>query len=950
MAEKRKTRITPTKGKKSKTVTIDEVDAAPAADVYKQPWRALAGWFLGPRAENRDQFTRLTKQAIDWYSDCREQYYPTDPCYITEDVKASSAYRAEIRDLEEQMEAMFRELSDSIPFFSTRYQGHMTWECTLPSILGYFSGMLWNQNNVDSSASPVTTLYEIKVGQHLCQLMNFKSDKSISPWAHLTGCGSVANIEAMWAARNLKFHPIAVQAAVTSMEAGDLGKGATTPVFVPELDRCVPLNRCTHWQLLNLDVDTVCNLTEAVRIHAGLPDNSLIDEHLKKESIVSIGLADFMAKHGIKSPVMCSPGTNHYSWPKGATILGMGDNNVLPVNVDKNARQDVSQLKEKLKMCLQMKKPVIMVVAVIGSTEESAVDPLEEIYNLRNEFRGKGLNFSIHADAAWGGYLLTMIREPSESKLNSRRKHGIDFIPSIPLSDYAKRQYSAICKADTVTIDPHKAGFCQYPAGALAYRNGTMKGFITLQAPEVFHGEDDVSVGVYGLEGSKPGAAAVGVMLSHRVIGLDKLGYGRILGQCQLGSKLFYCMWMTVAEEYDEFVCMNFIDLPADLAVPEDKVKAFIRERILGSNSADLAEDEEAMKFLSSVGPDALINSFVVNLKGNTKTSVCNDLQMLMFNELNATVGQSPKRVPMFLTTSMLEPTKYGASVDQLKVRLGLPITEDSLGFLRNTCMNPFQCTQAFITAMGKIFRNVVLNCIGGLGKEGDPKDHHTFVVCGRMNKTGKVFVEYIPSISEKQSQYHVITTLKTCSDADRAKFRNEQKHQQSTYFLRTKAPITIMNMLRNSDKMQFQVFKGALTSKCLFEVALKVDEVFRYNHLESIKASEHIQYPEAQTYFLYGDKKRAYISHVITKHPDFQQLVQLDDIPHSITPHMLDLGVIVTIPEIHGYPLIIDNKISDPLQRESYTVHYKGIQYADCKTTITLSKRNSKKWFKGSL
>lgn len=82
----------------------------------------MAGWFLGPRAENRDQFTRLTKQAIDWYSDCREQYYPTDPCYITEDVKASSAYRAEIRDLEEQMEAMFHELSDSIPFFSTRYQ------------------------------------------------------------------------------------------------------------------------------------------------------------------------------------------------------------------------------------------------------------------------------------------------------------------------------------------------------------------------------------------------------------------------------------------------------------------------------------------------------------------------------------------------------------------------------------------------------------------------------------------------------------------------------------------------------------------------------------------------------------------------------------------------------------------------------------------------------------
>ena len=44
-----------------------------------------------------------------------------------------------------------------------------------------------------------------------------------------------------------------------------------------------------------------------------------------------------------------------------------------------------------------------------------------------------------------------------------------------------------------------------------------MKGFITLAAPEVFHSPDDLNVGVYGLEGSKPGAAACGVLLSHRV-------------------------------------------------------------------------------------------------------------------------------------------------------------------------------------------------------------------------------------------------------------------------------------------------------------------------------------------------------------------------------------------------------------------------------------------------
>lgn len=96
----------------------------------------------------------------------------------------------------------------------------MLWEYTLPSMLGYLTGMLCNPNNVDASVSAVTTLYEIEVGQQLCEMVKFQHNDSITPWAHLTGCGTISNIEAMWAARNLKFHLIAVQAAVTSLDAG----------------------------------------------------------------------------------------------------------------------------------------------------------------------------------------------------------------------------------------------------------------------------------------------------------------------------------------------------------------------------------------------------------------------------------------------------------------------------------------------------------------------------------------------------------------------------------------------------------------------------------------------------------------------------------------------------------------------------------------------------------
>jgi hypothetical protein len=90
-------------------------------------------------------------------------------------------------------------------------------------------------------------------------------------------------------------------------------------------------------------------------------------------------------------------------------------------------------------------------------------------------------------------------------------------VPISPLSKHATDNLNAMRRADTVTSDPHKTGYVPYPAGGLSYRNGTMKEFVLLAAPEVFHDVNDLSVGVNGLEGSKPGAAGAGVLLSHRV-------------------------------------------------------------------------------------------------------------------------------------------------------------------------------------------------------------------------------------------------------------------------------------------------------------------------------------------------------------------------------------------------------------------------------------------------
>ena len=81
----------------------------------------------------------------------------------------------------------------------------------MPANLGYISAMLFNQNNCAAEASTVTTKFEVEVGNDLCVMMGYDKDQCMG---HLTAGGSVANIEAIWAARNVKYFPLGLQEAL----------------------------------------------------------------------------------------------------------------------------------------------------------------------------------------------------------------------------------------------------------------------------------------------------------------------------------------------------------------------------------------------------------------------------------------------------------------------------------------------------------------------------------------------------------------------------------------------------------------------------------------------------------------------------------------------------------------------------------------------------------------
>ena len=69
------------------------------------------------------------------------------------------------------------------------------------------------------------------------------------------------------------------------------------------------------------------------------------------------------------------------------------------------------------------------------------------------------------------------------------------------------------------------------------------------------------------------------------------------------------------------------------------------------------------------------------------------------------------------------------------------------------------------------------------------------------------------------------------------------------------------------------KIFLGSPDEHSQFKVAITIDEIIRYHHLEKVEVSQYVSYPKNQTYFLYGDKDNAYISHIMTKYPDFHQV-----------------------------------------------------------------------------
>ncbi|THV00047.1 PLP-dependent transferase [Dendrothele bispora CBS 962.96] len=666
----------------------------------------VSALFLGPKAENAGFLREYFNIFVDKQEEGRKEYkFDDDQEFLTSFITDSKTFLDTQNEIRTQFTALADRLNkQSIPFFSPRYSAHMCMDVTLPSILGYGYTMLYNPNNVAFEASPVTTALELEVGRQMSAMLGYNIDKDDTSrpvgWGHIACDGSVANLEAVWASRNLKFYPLSLRDAMKPGAQLDFIADTFQIQTCKGEDKL--LKDLGIWELLNLPVQTTLDIPGRLYDQYGV-SSEYLDNVMNNYIIQTLSKDELEKRWGItNTPQLVVPNTRHYSWPKATAIAGIGSANAISMPVDYNARMRIDDLKTYLQKCVDNEQAVYTVVAVMGTTEEGAVDRLDEILQLRDDFAAKGLSFLVHADAAWGGYFASMIREPPSG---SRKGKSDSFVPHVGLRQDTATQLESLGRADSITIDPHKAGYIQYPAGGLCYRDGRMRYLVTWSAPYLHQDTSGESIGDYGVEGSKPGAAAAAVWLAHEVIGLHAEGHGTILGEASYSCRRFASHWAAMSDDKTDFIVVPLNLLPSELApdTSPKKVaqeKQFIRDRILFKDNIDLVRDQEAMDLLNQLGSDLNINAFACNFRYrdgtlNTDIEEANYLNQRIFEKLSVTsTSENPLEIPFYLTSTTFSQREYGECATRLKERLGLDASDSKdLFVLRNVVMSPWSTT-----------------------------------------------------------------------------------------------------------------------------------------------------------------------------------------------------------------------------------------------------------------
>lgn len=615
----------------------------PGKPVLEAEQRLLDACFLGPYGENDTLLEKLMVEFLRDHVHWRRNFHPEDPPAIPTSAAQHPQYQAFEARMRRELHQLSAALKQSVPFHSPRYIGHMASDLLLPGLAAQILALPYNPNNVSEDAAPITVQLEVKAGLQLAAMLGYPADPTRADCAfgHLTSGGTLANYQALRLALALKAFPVALRAA-----------------GVPDLD--LPDD---DWQAFNLGPAASIILLERWQrwlLAQSDGDRQHWRERVDGARLEHLGLVEFFARHrDLRTPQVLAPITAHYSWSKGLKLLGLGRKQLrlLPVN---GMRLDIEQLQQALAQCEREHQPVLMAVAVLGSTEYGTIDPVDGVVAARDHALTRGLGFSVHVDAAWGGYLATLFRRADGSlrSLQEVRAEYRDFPqPEVHAA------FAALPATDSVTVDPHKLGYLPYGTGAFICRDHRAMALLSEQADYVFRdgGADDYmsryrQLGQFIPEGSKSGAAAAAVYVTHRVLPLDHANFGIMPKQTVLAAEAFQARALQFAQQM-------------------------------------------APTLLASVPfpPDSNLVCLALNPRGNRDLSHANAFVRRLYEALRCDPRQPLQIKQFFASITTLQRSMVGdAEMHRILGELGIdPATMDDadadrLVILRHTLMNPY--------------------------------------------------------------------------------------------------------------------------------------------------------------------------------------------------------------------------------------------------------------------
>lgn len=185
----------------------------------------------------------------------------------------------------------------------------------------------------------------------------------------------------------------------------------------------------------------------------------------------------------------------HYTHERITGVLGIPFRSIA---VDRRGQMDLDDLARQLDA-----GQAGTVVATLGTTAIGAVDPLPALLRLRERYR-----FRIHADTAYGGYFKlagNLAREVTEA-------------------------FEALSEVDSIVIDPHKHGLQPYGCGCVIFRDPAVGKLYSHDSPYTYFTSAELHLGEISLECSRPGAAAVALWATQRLLPLTRGGeFARML-------------------------------------------------------------------------------------------------------------------------------------------------------------------------------------------------------------------------------------------------------------------------------------------------------------------------------------------------------------------------------------------------------------------------------------